>query len=136
MNDTIDCIDRPIADMLRKSLNEAVAEFAKEFGLHGAVVGTHHYRTKNVSFKVELAIFAEDGLVQNKEVTLWTFFAQSNGLPTDGVGRTFISGGKQYRITGCAPRRYRYPISATRVPDGRRFKFTIDQVKRGLQNKD
>jgi len=39
------------------------------------------------------------------------------------VGTTFVRAGRQYRILGYVPSRRKYPISAERLPDGKRFKF-------------
>jgi len=124
---------RATASMLRERLNETVNEFAKEFGLAGRVVGTHRYSLANATFKIELATVDEEGNPKTKEITEWAIFALANSLPEDGVGKTFISGGKQYRITGCVRRRYRYPISVVRLPDGKKYKMPVDTVKRGLE---
>ncbi len=45
------------------------------------------------------------------------------------VGSNFTYGGKMYRITNYEPSRPRFPVSAERLPDGKRFKFPLDVVK-------
>lgn len=49
--------------------------------------------------------------------------AYSIGLKPSDYGKTFSIGGKQYRITDINTRRSAYPVSATRVSDGKGFKF-------------
>ena len=44
----------------------------------------------------------------------------------DPVGRTFTFRGTEYRVTGIVKGRPRYPVSAERVSDGKRFKFPAD----------
>lgn len=46
------------------------------------------------------------------------------------VGETFTANGDEYRVTGFVPRRYRYPVSANRLRDGRSYKFTVVSVNR------
>jgi hypothetical protein len=63
---------------------------------------------------------------------LWTAYAPGFGLPVDAFGKTFKAGRMEYRITGIAPNRRQYPVTALRVRDGREFKFTADMVKTAL----
>ena len=53
-------------------------------------------------------------------------------LPADIVGRTFKSRRRTYKVTEINRRRPKYPVSATRLPDGKRFKFPINTVLTGL----
>ncbi len=58
--------------------------------------------------------------------------APAYGLLPEHYGAIFTSGRTEYRITGIKPSRYKYPISAERVKDGKGFKFPIEMVKGGL----
>jgi len=62
----------------------------------------------------------------------WERTATLFGLPKDAFGKTFKSGGTEYRITAISTRRPRYPVSAVRVSDDKAFKFGEDTVKRAL----
>lgn len=51
---------------------------------------------------------------------------------TSLVGSTFRFRGRVYEITGYTPSRPKYPYSAKRLPDGKRFKFDEASVTAGL----
>ena len=59
--------------------------------------------------------------------------AEAFGLSPADYGRQFSTGRELFRITGIAPRRPKYPVSAERIPDGQGFKFTSHQVALLLQ---
>ena len=66
----------------------------------------------------------------------WKRHASMYGLPVDAFGSVFQVGGVEYRITGIASRRPKYPVSALRVRDGkptssrRRLSATVSGPRR------
>ena len=47
------------------------------------------------------------------------------------IGNVFSAGIRQFRVVEFQPNRPRYPVVAVRIPDGKRFKFTVLQVLGG-----
>jgi hypothetical protein len=60
-------------------------------------------------------------------------YAHAYGLEPSDFGAEFTTGtGRTYRITGIAPRRRKYPISAEEVKTGKGYKFPALTVSRAL----
>lgn len=69
-----------------------------------------------------------DGTALDPERLRFEVLAKAFGLSPSDFGRQFCTGRESFRITGIAPRRPKYAVSAERIPDGQGFKFTVDQV--------
>jgi hypothetical protein len=80
----------------------------------------------DAAFRVSIPL--PDGTALDPEKLLFGALAEAFGLSPDDYGRQFSTGRERFRITGIDPRRPKYPVSAERIPDGQRFKFTTDQV--------
>jgi hypothetical protein len=85
----------------------------------------------DVAFRVSLPL--PDGSVLDPERLRFEALAEAFGLSPADLGRQFSTGRETFRLTGIDPRRPKYPISAERIPDGKGFKFTGDQVALLLQ---
>ena len=53
------------------------------------------------------------------------------GIPAENFGKTFISNGKSFTISGFAPRNRKLPVLAKCV-EGKGFKFPVSTVKAAL----
>ena len=85
----------------------------------------------DVTFRVSIPL--PDGTVLDPERLRFEALAEAFGLSPADYGRQFSTGREQFRITGIDPRRPKYQVSAERIPDGQRFKFTTEQVALLLQ---
>ena len=54
--------------------------------------------------------------------------AEEFGLSPDAFGHEFSTEREWFRVAGIDPRRPKYPISVTRIPDGKCYKFTAENV--------
>jgi len=127
----IKTINREACKILRDVMNEALQEVAEKMGVK-IEVGNASFTSSNITFKVSVATTNDDGTVNSKEAEAFKTYAFRWGLSPDDLNKTFVSGGKTYKITGASPRASRFPILAERVPDGKGFKFPADTVKRLL----
>lgn len=59
-------------------------------------------------------------------------YADLFGLKPEDYGRTFVTRGETYQITGISPNRPKYPINAKSVRTGKSFKFQEASVQRAL----
>lgn len=75
-----------------------------------------------------------NGVVKDKDADGLSAYGKLYGLD-DKPGQTFQFTGKTFRIVGLSLRRGKYPISAESVPDGKKFKFRLDDVQRVLGTK-
>jgi len=85
-------------------------------------------------FGVRVSIPLPDGSTLDPERMIFEALAEEYGLSPDDFGREFSTGRERFRVAGIDPRRPKYPISATRVPDGKGYKFTAENVGLLLQS--
>lgn len=86
-----------------------------------------------VAFRVSIPL--SDGSTLDPEQLRFEALAEALGLSPGDFGQEFSTGRETFRITGIDPRRPKYPISAERMPDRQRFKFTGEQVALLLQTR-
>ena len=130
----ITALDRAAMNALRKEIDFALEAVGRKFGL-SMHAGSGRYTPKNATFKLEIAVFGEDGEAVDAGAETFRAFASAYGLAPEDLGREFSVGGGVYRITGLNARRPKFPINGVRVPDGRPFKFPVETVKRALRPK-
>jgi hypothetical protein len=112
------------AEMLR-----ACAEVAARHGLMVEGLGVQAMDLRwNFEFGVRVSIPLPDGSTLDPKRLLFEALAEEYGLSPDDFGREFSTGQEWFRVAGINPRRPKYPISATRLVDGKGFKFTAANV--------
>ncbi len=117
------------AEMLR-----ACADVAAKHGLVAAGLGVKAMDLRwNFEFSVRVSIPLPDGSTLDPERMLFEALAEEFGLSQNDFGREFSTGRERFRVAGIDPRRPKYPISATRIPDGKGYKFTAENVALLLQ---
>lgn len=109
--------------------HEALAPVAKQFGLT-LEKKSGSFATEEFTFK---AIFKTPAAEKIAETKTLRFIGTVAGLPKDIIGKTFTAGKRDYKVLELKPNRPSYPVVASRVPDGRRFKFPVDMVVAGLK---
>lgn len=113
---------------------EACAAVAARHGLTAEGLGIKSMNLRwNFEFGVRVSIPLADGTTLQPERLLFEVMAPEYGLQPQDFGREFWSGGHRFRIAGIEPRRPKYPVSATRLPDGARYKFPAEKVVTLLQ---
>jgi hypothetical protein len=124
---------------LRKDIDAALQQVALQ---HGIIISLGNCRftpnearfskltiiPKTTSNTVSVTPALSDTIEGRQYIDLAYMFA----LPKDGLGKTFISNGRTFKITGLKANRRKYPVQGVSVTTGRAFKFTADQVRRGL----
>jgi hypothetical protein len=124
-------LDRNTARLIAQDSVAALKAVAEKYGLAvehrgGAIASTY------VELKFQFSRVAESGQVLSREATDFSRYASMYGLRPEDLGATFTCNGTAYRISGLSPRKSRMPVLATRVSDGRSFKFTVDAVRRSV----
>jgi len=104
-------------------IREAITLIALEEGMTSRVTGSYDETTLKLTVKIETVGLSGD----SKEEADFKRYAKSFGLDPSWLGRSFNHAGAQYTITGLAPNRTKYPVSA--MKGGRSMKLTADKVK-------
>ena len=123
--------DKAKTVIVAKEATAALQAVAEKYGLSVSYHGAR-YSATNANMKFEFATIGENGAVQTSGVSEFEVYAKSYGLlPTD-LGRSFTSSGHRFKIEGLNVRCRRYPVKVTR-DDGKRFKYPVETVVRGLK---
>ena len=118
-------INKTVANDLADRIAAAMETIAKDMGLT-YTRGNGRYNANGYHTKVEFKAVANG---TTGEPADFARNARLLGLPADCFGKTFVSRGTAYRISGLVLRRRRYPVSAERVSDSKGFKFAEATVK-------
>lgn len=117
------------AEMLR-----ACSAVAAKHGLVAEGLGLQSMDLRwNFEFGLRVSIPLPDGSTLDPERLLFEALAEEFGLSPKDFGREFSTGQERFRVAGIDPRRPKYPISAMRIPDGKGYKFTAENVALLLQ---
>ena len=125
-------IDKAKIQELRPRMEQVLREFRATDGLE-AKVGNAKYTPDgtSVTFQVTLSVIDASGQAVTPEREMYKRYASMYGLPVDGLDKTFTAEtGIVYRIDGLNLRKSKFPVLATRVADGTRFKFPIQTIQR------
>ena len=123
-----------LCQRLEAEMLEACAAVAARHGLKAEALGITAMNLRwNFDFGVRVSIPRPDGTTIQPERALFEVMAPEYGLQSEDFGREFLSRGERFRITGIDPRRPPYPVSAVRIPDGKGYKFTAENVAALLQ---
>lgn len=121
-------IGRPECKRIRALIEQQsdLREYLAEFGLK-LEVGNMKFSGNDV--KVQLTVSLENYDAARED---FAQYCHLFGLDPEHYGAEFTSNGVKFRLTGLSLNRPKYPITATRVRDGRGFKFgesVVSKVK-------
>jgi len=114
-----------------KEIREAVEVALKEVGADlgvGLSLGNGSFRDHEGHFRLNVVTGGDGDTDESPQQAAWDRICKGYGFEPADYGKTFVSQGHTFRITGLQTSRPTYPISADRLPDGKRFKFTVPQV--------
>lgn len=115
--------------MIKAEINEALEAVGEKYGLD-IKVGGGNFTAANAKLNCMIATKGEGGAVNTREAEDFKRMAFRYGLKPEDFGRTFTEGGKVYKIVGCKPKSYQYPILCEQ--GGKTYKLPADRVVRGL----
>lgn len=110
---------------LRSKMTDAMSTICKEMGIESLEIGTIHFTDATCSMKItgKLKSNVKAAIEHN------AFHASLFGLPADVVGRQFSYRGQSFTIDGIDLKKRRYPVLAHDSNDGRKYKFTAEDIK-------
>ena len=129
-------INRQNVQNLRAIINEQLKSIAEEQGVTLEVTNCS-YGENSFTFKMEGGTIDEAGNVIDSKAEYFLANAGSYGLSPDDLGSTFVSNsGLKFKIIGLKSRARKYPIITSNLDNGRNYKHSVEQVKRGLENRN
>lgn len=118
--------DRQNLKPLRQDIDKALKAVAEKYGL-SLMLGNIRFNESSATCKLEARVTEKTG-----EPTMAADFralAPTYGLESSLLYQTVLMDGKFYKIVGLKPRNRKYPIIATRVDTGKRYKFPASVVR-------
>lgn len=131
--------------MIFKQVNrDSLGQFRKEFNAdlktlgekYGIIFSMGNIRFTDREFHGKLSAVLPTELngqgqvnLQDIEKANWTLNCRLIGLTPEDFGKIFMLNGVEYKIIGLKTNNRRFPIIASRIPDGKCFKFGDDTVK-------
>lgn len=116
---------------IREAVDAALVEVGKDLGV-GLAVGSGSFRSNEGHFRLNVVTASPNGVVESPERKAWSLHCAGYGFTPEDLDKTFVSQGRTFKIRGIKTSRPSYPISADRMPDGKGFKFTAEQVLSAL----
>ena len=126
-----------LCNQLQQELFDACQKVAKSHGLvvEGGELNDIDLRNSfSIDFRVGIPL--SDGRLYSPDKALFQALAPQFGLMSSDYQKTFSFRGNLYKIVGLNPNRPKYPILASRVTDGKSFKFTASSVAAYLQSQN
>jgi hypothetical protein len=121
----ITSFDRNTVKNLRSDIDSALAILSKKYGIEISA-GNASFTASNVTYKVQAAVKASNGVTMTKEATDFGLYA-NRVLPGFKVGQSIDLQGKQYIITGWKARAQKNPVQVSR--DGRSYRVSAEMIK-------
>ena len=116
-------IDSPALTVIRKALEPALQEIGEQYGLT-VTTGRGSYGGETGTMTIELATLGENGEVESAQAKDFKKYASMVGLEPTDLGRRFVSNGEEFEVSGLKTRNRKYPVIATKVSNGKSFKFS------------
>ena len=126
----IKTIDRNTVRVMRTVMETMLQDFEAEFGVK-VTLGSARFTERNVTFKTDVGIVDDGGVVHSAMAEDFIRYAQRHGIPVENLGKTFVSNGEIVKLIGYKPRATRFPFVGERT-DGKRFKYTAATVALGF----
>ena len=128
---TITQLDRTNIKLLRAELDAAVYDVAQKYGI-SLKFGNASFTPNSATIKLNVAIKTADGTVVNREREDFTKYAEMYDLKPEWLDKTFVNGGKTFKITGLAMKRRKNPVMATCVSTGKGYIFPTFTIQQAL----
>jgi hypothetical protein len=126
--------DKQNLSALRQEINAALKSVAEKYGIN-VNCGNARFMASTATFKLELATIGENGAATSPHAESFKAIGKLYGFESSDLGRSFLSNGSEFVITGLNTKCARFPVCASRVPDGRGFKFPTDAILAKLGRK-
>jgi hypothetical protein len=122
----IERFDTTNLKMIRSEITEALKPISEKYGI---TISMGNISYTEAEMKTSLKAIIENENVNGKEV-MFKKICFMFGLTENDYGKEFVSNGRTFKVDGLEPKKSKYPIIATCLSDGKRYKFEVMQYKR------
>ena len=118
--------DKTSCNLIAAEVEKELAKFKSKYGIT-VKRGNGKFSSTNFTLKIDLGLMV-DGKVVDKYAEAWKKNAYFYGMNKGWLGKTFVSKGKTFKITGWNKSAHKYPVIAETLK-GKAYKFTSDSIK-------
>ena len=118
--------DKSNVNVVSSMINDELKALGKKLGIE-IRAGRGKYSSTNFTLKLEMSVM-DGGEVITKEAVAFKELASLYGFKKSDLGKSFMSNGKKFTITGLNTRAKKYPINAV-SEFGASYKFTANRVQ-------
>jgi len=120
-------IDRALLRILKAEINTEIEKVGQKYGI-SLRVGNGNYTPETFTLKLEGGVIV-NGIAIDKDRQAFKANALYVGLAPNDLGREFNFQGKVYKIVGLKTSSKKYPVIASNLATGKKFKFAVADVK-------
>ena len=128
---TLQSFDRPSLRDLSADIQKTLKDLGETYGV-SFTMGSIRFSTSQATFKLTASIMSAAGVVVDVDRDNYTKHADSFGLDSSWLDKTFTEFGKTFKIVGLQPRRTKNPVLVER--DGKKYIMPVEAVLRGMKN--
>jgi len=118
--------NKPTIVQLRSSINEALDQVAKEYGITISA-GNCSFSGNEANFKLKLNTIGDNGTVITRESKMWDLYKSRTNCSHLNVGDTITIQGNSYTLSGYNTRARKAPINFT-DSRGNGYKCSINML--------
>ena len=135
MNEQITRFTRESVKLISDEIDKALDVIREAYGLKELYLESVNFMLDSMTVKLKGRTYPEkDTLVTDYREAETKFFLERFELPDDFLQMQFIMGGKHYMVERIETRNPKYPVIAQCLDDGKNYKFSVEQMKRVIQN--
>jgi hypothetical protein len=117
-------VDKRTCEAAMAELKAAAQGIFEKYGLEVTDTRGKYGQALEVTVKAAVLVKGDNGVnLGTPEAAEYQMWAKSLGMDPDALGKTFVSGGEVYALSGYNRRRPRYPFSAIKLSTGGSYKF-------------
>ena len=118
--------NKPTIVQLRSSINEALDQVAKEYGITISA-GNCSFSGNEANFKLKLNTIGDNGTVITRESKMWDLYKSRTNCSHLNIGDTITIQGNSYTLSGYNTRARKAPINFT-DSRGNGYKCSINML--------
>jgi len=128
----IESFNRGNLKSMRQEISQALAALSDKYGVMFEI---GNIRFSDTKFRTQLSVTVANPSqkIQGATANDFNTYCGIYGLVPSDLGKTFRGlSGDAYKLVGLKPKSHKFPFIGERA-DGKRFKFTAEQVRRELE---
>ena len=126
--------DRVAAKKIREEIDLALEGVGKKYNID-IHAGSCRFSEIEMSYKLKVQV-KDVAAVEEKNAKEWARSCEIRGFAVEDLGKTFMSRGSEYEITGLELGRRKYDLKAKKLDNGKEYLFASEQIAKKFKKVD